>query len=100
MPVKSDTPNKSNEPDVVELPRENVAPTEVSKQDLPEQKEQQEVKPQSYVHLADGTVLRVNDEDLPVASGTNNTNGYWQKGNKVFHVIGVYPVEITVEENK
>lgn len=52
---------------------------------------------QYYVHLADGTVVRVNESDLP--SGVDSPGGrHWQRGNKVFSVIGVYPVETVVSE--
>jgi hypothetical protein len=99
MPVdKSNEPAKKNEPEVQQMPT-GPAPTETSQQDLPVSQTKEQAEPQSYVHLSDGTVLRVKDEDLPTASGTNAPYGYWQRGNKVYDVIGVYPVEVTVEEN-
>jgi hypothetical protein len=77
-----------------------VAPsTEAVKQDLPPRKDDTPNVPQSYVHLANGQVLRVNDEDLPGASGVQNPHGHWQTGNKVYEVIGIYPVETTIEES-
>jgi len=75
-----------------------VAPTETVTQDLPETVEEKNTEPQSYVHLANGTVLKVNDKDLPTPAGAGAPNGFWQTGNKVHHVIGIYPVETTVGE--
>jgi hypothetical protein len=73
------------------------APTEPTVQDAPVNKTAEVVEPQSYVHLADGSVMRAYDKDLPSASGTNAPFGYWQRGNKVYDVIGIYPVETVVE---
>jgi len=99
MPVTmDDKQNPPAEPDVQEVKRD-TAPSTLSKQDLPVSKEKEIAEPQSYVHLADGTVLRVNDTDIPASAGAGNPNGFWQRGNKVFHVVGVYPVETVVEES-
>lgn len=99
MPVtkddKSNPPTESNAEEV----KRTTAPTTLSKQDAPVNKEKEVAEPQSYVHLADGTVLRVNDVDIPGSAGAGNPNGFWQRGNKVYHVIGVYPVETVVEES-
>ena len=51
-----------------------------------------------YVHLADGSVERVKESDLPAGAGTNAMMGYWQRDKKVYHVIGVYPVEDIAKE--
>lgn len=51
-----------------------------------------------YVHLANGDVERVNEKDLPVASGTNATMGHYEKNGHSYLVIGVYPVEDAVTE--
>ena len=48
---------------------------------------------QFYVHLADGSVERVSEPDLPAGSGTNASQGFWQRDGNVFQVIGIYPVE-------
>jgi len=74
--------------------------TEAVKQDRPEPKSTEDDKPQSYVWLTDGSVVRVNDEDLPGASGAQNPLGHWQRGNNVYEVVGVYPVESVVKESK
>lgn len=74
------------------------APTESVKQDLPPKVEEEEETPQSYVHLANGQVLLVDDEDLPGSAGHQNQHGYWQQGNKVHTIVGVYPKEITVKD--
>lgn len=71
----------------------SVAPTEASKPEQPKAVVQEESKPQSYVWLADGSVLRANDEDLPGASGAQNPHGHWQKDGKVYEIVGVYPIE-------
>jgi hypothetical protein len=73
--------------------------TEAVKQDRPEPKADVNAVPQSYVWLANGVVLRVNDKDLPGASGASNQFGHWQTGNSVFEIVGVYPVESVVEES-
>jgi len=73
---------------------------EAVKQDKPIATVDENAVPQYYVHLANGTVLRVNEEDLPVRAGSNAANGHWQTGNKVYQVIGVYPVEDTVKDAK
>lgn len=69
-----------------------------SKQDGPGTPTEQ-AKPEAefYVHLADGSVKRVKESDLPGGVGTNAPSGHWQEGNKVFQVIGVYPVEDIVK---
>lgn len=93
--------NPSNEPDAKEdsreVKRENVAPTKLSKSDAPKPKVVEEDKPQSYVWLADGRVLRANDEDLPGPAGHGNAHGHWQDGDKVYQIVAVYPVEIDVK---
>jgi hypothetical protein len=68
------------------------------KQDKPVATVDENAIPQYYVHLANGTVLRVDEEDLPARSGSNAHFGHWQTGNKVYQVIGVYPVEDTVKD--
>lgn len=77
---------------VVDTGRE-TAPTDTVKQERPVRKAEEDVKPQSYVWLANGVVRRVFDEDLPGASGSANPFGHWQESGKVYQVVGVYPVE-------
>ena len=96
-PPKDDEP-KETTPKATEVSK-SKATAEPVKQDRPEPKVQEEIKPQSYVWLADGSVLRVNDEDLPGASGAANPHGHWQTGNKVFEIVGIYPTESVVEDN-
>ena len=79
-----------------EMPK-TQPPTALSTQDAPEPVEQEDTEPQFYVHLADGSLMRCKTEDLPIGSATNAPGGHWQRGNKVYQVIGVYPVEDTVE---
>jgi hypothetical protein len=55
---------------------------------------------QFYVWLANGEVVRVKESDLPMVGGTNAVFGHWQVGNKVYLVIGVYPVEDIITEGK
>jgi len=52
-----------------------------------------------YVHLADGTVERVAESDLPAHSGAQDPHGFWETDGKVLQVIGVYPVETTVPKD-
>lgn len=58
------------------------------------------VDPHFYVHLADGKVIRVKQSDLPASAGTNAGYGHWQIDDKVFVIIGVYPVEDIVKGEK
>lgn len=53
-----------------------------------------ETPPQEfYVHLANGDVERVSEEDLPEHAGGTGDNRYWQRDGQVHTVIGIYPVE-------
>jgi len=49
-----------------------------------------------YVHLADGSIERVKESDLPTPAGSNAVHGFWQREGKLYTVIGVYPVEDNV----
>lgn len=51
-----------------------------------------------YVHLADGSVERVAESDLPTAAGADALNGYWQRDGKVYLVIAIHPTETTVKD--
>lgn len=53
-----------------------------------------------YVHLADGSVERVKETDLPPKAGTNAVHGFWQREGFVYDVIGVYPVECAAKGEK
>lgn len=75
----------------------DVAPVQVTKSDAPKQETHEDEKPQSYVHLASGQVVRAYNEDLPGSAGAQNALGHWQIGNKVYEIIGIYPVETTVK---
>lgn len=46
-----------------------------------------------YVWLADGSVERVKQSKLPGSAGTNAVNGYYERDNKMHHIVAVYPVE-------
>jgi hypothetical protein len=96
------TPDDSDEYEFVRLPNGKVVPVrkdaiqevpETSKSDAPPTAMVEKVVRHFYVHLANGDVERVAEEDLPIHSGTNAQFGFWQKNNKVYDVIGVYPVE-------
>lgn len=102
MPVKNDTvTDPKTEPEVKAVETNRAAPTaEAQTQDKPVAKEDPNAVPQSYVWLADGSVLRVNNEDLPGASGAQDAFGHWQRGNKVYSIVAVHPVEDVVEESK
>jgi len=88
MPSK-DEKSADEKAKVVNAPRNTG---DVSKQDKPAAPDPDEgVVNQSYVWLADGSVLRVENEDLP--PGGHQSLGHWQRGDKVYQVVGVYPVE-------
>jgi hypothetical protein len=90
-----------NATDIVDTPKQMptaAPPTELSVSDTPKPVVEENSEPQSYVHLADGSVMKCNDKDLPIGSG-DSIYGHWQRGNKVYSVIGVYPVEITLKES-
>ena len=73
------------------------ASSQLSKQDVPEVAEDEDAENQWYVHLANGEVMRCEEDQLPGGSGTNAPNGHWVKDGKAFQVIGVYPVENEVK---
>jgi len=86
------------EPETEEVTREGPS-AEPVKQDLPEKVEAADSRPQSYVWLADGSVVRAFNEDLPAGGGTGTPHGFWQRGNKVYQVVAVYETESVVEGN-
>lgn len=77
-----------------------VAPSEPSKSEVRTQEVPEEENPQSYVWLANGEVLLVNNEDLPSHAGRGAEYGYWEKDGKVFSIVAVHPREITIQESK
>jgi hypothetical protein len=83
--------------DVVSTGRK--VPTETSKSEAPAPKVEEDVIPQSYVWLANGEIVKANDEDLPGHAGAGNPHGFWQKDGKVHTIVGVYPVELNAEGN-
>lgn len=98
MPVKNSPDETPAQTPAAQDVTAREVPTEAVKQDLPKSNEAEVKEPQSYVWLANGQVLLVNDADLPGASGVNDPYGHWQTGNKVFQIVGVYPTEVTVGE--
>jgi hypothetical protein len=77
------------------VPRSEVTPR-TSTQDSPAVVANKEPEAEYYVWLADGSVERVKESDLPSGHGSNNPFGHWQRKDKVLSVVGVYPVETTV----
>lgn len=75
-----------------------AAPSEPTKSEAPARKVAEEEKPQSYVWLANGEVVRAYDEDLPGAAGAAHPFGFWQKDGSVYQIVGVYPTEDKAEE--
>lgn len=69
---------------------------ETSTQDAEVTVSQPKVVQHYYVHLADGSVERVKEDDLPTPAGTNAVMGYWQRDKKLYVVVGIYPVESNV----
>lgn len=55
------------------------------------------VDPHFYVWLANGTVIRVKQSDLPAPAGTNAPFGHWQQEDSVFQIVNVVPVEDKVK---
>lgn len=66
----------------------------------PKPEPEKEEEPQSYIWLADGSVERVLDADLPGHAGVGAENGHWEKDGKVFQIVAVYPVEIEPKKEK
>lgn len=60
--------------------------------------EPENLDPDVYVHLADGSVVRIPTSEVPSAAGSNAPNGYFIRDGKAFIVTGVYPVESTHKE--
>lgn len=95
MPVQND--NKTPSDETGEKAQKTVttgrgaAPTTTSKSEAKSRVQDEETIPQSYVWLANGEVLLVNDEDLPGASGAHNPHGHWEKDGTVYQVVAVYP---------
>lgn len=50
-----------------------------------------------YVWLADGSVIRVKEDDLPGSAGAGAPLGHWQRDNNVYQIVAVYPVEDVVK---
>ena len=46
-----------------------------------------------YVWLADGSVERVSEDELPGAAGTNAAHGHYVRDGHTFLIVAVYPVE-------
>lgn len=74
------------------------ASNELSTQDKPKPIADEVKVPQSYVWLADGSVLRVANEDIPQPG--HMTLGHWQRGDKVYEIVGVYPIEENGQTNE
>lgn len=83
----------------VETNRAN-APTETTKSQVRVQEVEDDVVPKSYVWLVNGEVLLANNEDLPTHSGKGAELGYWEKDGKVFPIVAVHPIEVTLKETK
>lgn len=104
MPVKNQEPNQETNETESDKQAQTVstgrsaAPQETSKSEAPKRKVEEDKVPQSYVWLANGEVLRANDEDLPGSAGHMNPHGYWQKDGSVYLIVAVYPCEDKAEE--
>lgn len=92
---KTGTPSKADPRDaeLAEL-RRRLDERDAADSARSEANKPKEAKPaEFYVHLANGEVVRVKEDDVPTSAGTNATNGYHTKDGNVFFVTGVYPVE-------
>ena len=76
---------------------QKVSEIETATQNITATPEVPKVEAQFYVWLADGSVVRVKESDLPVPAGTNAVNGHWQRDKNVYLIVGVYPVEDIVK---
>lgn len=70
------------------------APTTVSRQEIPEVKEDPNAKPHCYVWLANGEVLKVDEEDN---GGRPLVGGHWQMNGHAHEIVAVYSVEEKTE---
>lgn len=75
-------------------------PTETSKSEAVTEVPVEDENPQSYVWLANGEVLLVNNEDLPTSAGHRNSYGYWEKDGNVHTIVDVHPKEVKKKESK
>jgi hypothetical protein len=116
MPVKQETQKKTQDKEqektqdkeqektqdkTSDKPDKTVTPAsdeskKLAKQDRPKADEQDSNEPEFYVHLADGSVVRTTADELPTGGGSNAAFGHWQRGDNVYQVIGIYPVEDVV----
>jgi hypothetical protein len=88
----ADTPDVETADDKASVVKASKGTEKVSKQDKPKAADPDAgLVTQSYVWLANGDVLRVENEDLPL--GGHQTLGHWQRGDKVYQIVGIYPVE-------
>lgn len=92
----TDSPFEQNEvPEAKNVAGRSV-PTEPVKSESPARKQEEEIIPQSYVWLANGQVLLVNDEDVP--PGPSGGFGHFQRGGMVHQIVAVYPREEKAEK--
>lgn len=87
----AETPKNEN------VSRAGAAPTELTKSDVPEETEDEDSKPKSYVWLANGEIRLCYTEDLP-QNGGGGEFGHWNENGKVHSIVGIYPYEETVKK--
>lgn len=87
-------------PEGVEVRNPDGSTTTVSRDSVKTKPEpvEEEAEPESYVHLANGQVLRLKESDLPGYAGSNAQHGHVTLNGAVHTVIGVYPVETATKE--
>jgi hypothetical protein len=57
------------------------------------QPEEPEAEAEYYLWLADGSVERVKESEVPGHAGTNALHGYFKRDGSNFVIVGVYPTE-------
>jgi len=93
MPPSTKAKTDTVEEDSAEEVQSSKASEDFATQDKPTPREKNvpDAATQSYVWLADGSVLRVKNDDLPQPG--HQHLGHWQRGDKVYQIVGIYPVE-------
>lgn len=79
---------------------QNVSEIQTATQNVTATPQAPKVEAHFYVWLADGSVERVKESDLPGTAGANAQFGHWQREDKVYQIVAVYPVEDIVKGDK
>jgi|ERR1700760_390450 len=91
--LPQNAPQNAPEEKGTTVPGQFAPPTQTSKSEAPKPVDETPEEPEHYVHLSNGEVVRAKQSDLPGPAGGQHPHGFWEKAGKVFHIIGIYPVE-------